>query len=322
MPFNLIDSTVFVFPGQGSQALMMGKDFFDEYDVSRDVFNEVDDALKFKLSDIIFGDNKKELLLTQNCQPAIMAVSMAILRAVEFKTGTSLSKLCFAAAGHSLGEYTALCASGCISIGETAKILQERGISMAKAALNIEGGGMVAIIDGSVNYVKSMLKDLFGEGEDVVIANDNSETQIVLSGTTSGIDKILSNYKYHNIRKAIKLDVAGPFHSHFMSEAKERMAEVLQHTTINPPLIPVVSNVSAQIETIPSEIKKNLIHQIDKPVRWRESINLLKEKGMKNMVEVGNGSVLSGLLSRNHPEIKTLSISKAHDPAVKEFFNL
>lgn len=297
----------FIFPGQGSQVVSMGKDFYDNFDVARKVFNEVDEALGEKLSNIIFNGPAEDLTATQNAQPALMCVSMAILRVLEQEAGMGIEEMCDFVAGHSLGEYSALCASGAISIADTARLLRVRGNAMAEAG-KAQGGSMAAIIGVDIETADAIAKKSV-EGDEVCqVANDNSIGQVVISGTESAIDRSLDIAKEMGAKRAIKLPVAGAFHSALMAPAKDKLKEALDNTSINMPNVSLLCNVKADIVTSPEDIRNSLVEQITGRVRWREILLKMHSEGVEKTVEIGSGKVLSGLTMKTVKEMGTASI--------------
>ncbi|QED23530.1 ACP S-malonyltransferase [Candidatus Deianiraea vastatrix] len=303
----MIKTTLFAFPGQGSQYIGMGKSVFENYKVSKDVFSEVDDALGYKLSNIIFGDNAEELTATYNAQPALMCVSIAVLRALEQETGKKIEEMCSIVCGHSLGEYSALCASGAITLHDTAKILAIRGKAMNEAAPK-GTGGMAAILGASDEQVEELIKKSTISGEVLVIANDNSSGQTVISGHIASIDKSIEVAKELGIKRAVKLPVSGPFHSPLMEKARLEMEKTLVDIRIREPKIPVIANFTATATTNPDEIRKLLALQVTGTVKWRESIMYVENLGYERLFELGAGKVLGGLTKRIAEKINAISI--------------
>lgn len=302
-------SRAFVFPGQGSQFVGMGKELADNFATAREVFEEVDDALGEKLSTIIFEGPMEELTLTQNTQPALMATSIAVSRIIEKESGSDISKLCSYVAGHSLGEYSALCAARAVSLSDTAKLLRIRGNAMAEA-VPAGKGGMAALIGVDFEQASQIAQEVSQYG-DCQAANDNGGGQVVISGKMEAIDKAVEIAPGLGARKAVKLPVSAPFHSNLMDPAAKIMQEALSNAQFSEPCVPLIANVTADIVTDTQEIKDLLVKQVTGMVRWRESILKLKSLNVENIVELGAGKVLSGLVKRIDKEISGSSIQSA-----------
>lgn len=288
---------LFMFPGQGSQFVGMGKEYFDSSAKARDVFLEVDDALSFKLSDLIFAGNDSDLTSTENAQVAIMTTSIAHLKVLE-EQGINVSGM---VAGHSLGEYTALCAAGVISLRDTAKLLWARGNAMKECAP--DGYGMLAVIGLNIQQIEELLTNLSTD-DFAEVANDNSEIQVVVSGLSATLDKVADLAKQAGAKRAIKLNVSGPFHSSKMAPAGEILAKVINDVKFNEPICPVICNFTGKQEI--NCFQDLLVKQISNRVRWRESILNAKEYGVTKAIEVGPGKVLTGLVKRICPEIEMI----------------
>lgn len=297
----------FVFPGQGSQTVGMGKDFYDNFDVAKEVFNEVDEALGEKLSDVIFNGPAENLTATQNAQPALMCMSMAVLRVLEKEAGKKIEDMCDFIAGHSLGEYSALCAGRAMTIGDTAKLLRVRGNAMAEAG-KAQGGSMAAIIGVDIETANEIAQKSKQGDEVCQVANDNSTGQVVISGTESAIDRSIEIAKEMGAKRAIKLPVSGAFHSELMAPAIDKLQEALDKTEVKMPVVPLLCNVKADLVTSPEDIKKSLIEQITGTVRWREILFKMEKEGVERIVEVGAGRVLSGLAMKTVKAVKPISL--------------
>lgn len=310
---------IFVFPGQGSQYVGMGKELADSFLEAKEVFQEVDDTLNQKLSDIIFSGSVEDLTLTENTQPALMATSIAVLRVLQKQSGKTLPQLCDFVAGHSLGEYSALCAAEAISLSETAKLLKIRGSEMQKA-VPAGLGGMAAVIGLSFADVEKLVEATNSEDTPIQIANDNSDGQVVVSGSAIAIDSAEAIAKDLGAKRYLKLPVSAPFHSSLMSPAAIAMDEALSIATVANPILPVIANVTAEQTQDASEIKDLLVKQVTGKVRWRESvINFAEKYGVSSSVEVGAGKVLSGLSKRINKEIEAFNIEKPEE--IENFIN-
>jgi [acyl-carrier-protein] S-malonyltransferase len=310
-------NTAFIFPGQGSQIVGMGKILYDNFVSSKEVFNEVDDALGIKLSKIIFEGPIDVLTLTENTQPAIMATSIAIVRAIEKELNKKIYTLCKFMAGHSLGEYTALCASGAISLSDTAKILQIRGKAMQEACTGLEVG-MAACLDTPIIKLNEILDYCKKEGV-VEIANDNTDSQVIISGEINAIDRVIAILKDMG-KKAIKLNVSAPFHSSLIIKASDVMRIELNKIQITSPNTPIIQNISVSPEIDPNIIKDNLVKQVASPVRWRETLEFLHKNNIDNLIETGPGKVLTGMLKRTNYNFSLLNLSSLEE--VNKFIEL
>ncbi len=298
-----------VFPGQGSQYIGMGKDFSNNFPVANSVYQEVDEVLNFSLSKLIFDGKIEDLTLTKNAQPAIMATSIAILKTLESE-GFKIKNTLFVA-GHSLGEYTALCAAGAMSLGDTANLLKMRGIFMQES-VPVGVGAMAAILGLDLNKVKTLINDISND-EICEIANDNEPNQVVLSGYRSTIEKVCNNAKSLGAKRAILLPVSAPFHCSLMLPAQKNMIDLISEVSLKKPIVPVISNISAIPTQNPEEIRENLIQQITGRVRWRESILYMSKFGVKKTYEIGPGKVLCNLIRRIANEIEQTNISTIED---------
>lgn len=310
----------FVFPGQGSQSPGMGQDLADAFQAAREVFQEVDDALGERLSRIIFEGPAETLTSTENAQPALMAVSMAVVRVLEREGGVDFSKKATLMAGHSLGEYSALAAARSLGIAETARLLRLRGRAMQRAVPEGEGG-MAALIGATAEQARDVCEEaamVRTEGqpdrrEIVELANDNGGGQIVISGQMGAIDRAIVIAKEKGIKRAVKLPVSAPFHCSLMRPAADEMAEALEKADVAAPVVPVVANVTAAKAVDPAVIRDLLVRQVTGTVRWRESVEAMAGMGIDHFVELGAGKVLSGLIRRIAPDATTASVGTVAD---------
>lgn len=286
----------FTFPGQGSQAVGMGKALADQFPTARAVFDEVDSALGEKLTAIIWDGPAETLQLTQNAQPALMAVSLATLRVLESEAGVNVGRDAAYVAGHSLGEYSALAAAGSLSISDTAKLLRTRGLAMQKA-VPVGKGAMAALLGMEYDAAKAVA-DEAAQGEVCEAANDNGGGQVVVSGDKAAVDRAVEIAKGKGAKRAMLLPVSAPFHCRLMQPAADAMAQALGGVTINAPAAPLVCNVLASAITDPDEIRKRLVEQVTGTVRWRESVAYMAAQGVTHFWEIGAGKVLSGLVKR------------------------
>ncbi len=289
-------TAAFTFPGQGSQTVGMGKALADAFPVAKAVFDEVDAALGEKLTAIIWDGPAETLQLTENTQPALMAVSIAALRVLEAEAGLSVARDAAFVAGHSLGEYSALAAAGSLSIADTARLLRTRGLAMQKA-VPVGDGAMAALL-GLDYEVAVAVADEAAQGQVCEAANDNSDGQVVVSGDKAAVDRAVEIAKAKGARRAMLLAVSAPFHCRLMQPAADAMAEALARVTVNRPVVPVVANVIAAPVSDPDAIRKLLVKQVTGTVRWRESVANMAAQGVTHFVEVGAGKVLTGLIKR------------------------
>jgi [acyl-carrier-protein] S-malonyltransferase len=305
----------FVFPGQGSQAVGMGKALAESYPQARVVFAEVDETLGQKLSVLMFDGPEAELTLTANAQPALMAVSLAVLRVLEAEAGLDLVRDAAFVAGHSLGEYSALAAAGSLSLMDAARLLRRRGLAMQEA-VPAGVGAMAALI--GLDYetgcaVAKQAAEELGSGAVCQIANDNGGGQVVASGSKAAVERAMEIAKTHGAKRSILLPVSAPFHCALMQPAADVMADALAKIQIHPPKVPVVSNVLAAPVQEPDDIRKLLVAQVTGTVRWRESVAFMASEGTTLFVECGAGKVLSGLLKRIADKATGVSIATPAD---------
>jgi [acyl-carrier-protein] S-malonyltransferase len=295
----------FVFPGQGSQSVGMGAELANAYPAARAVFDEVDAALDQKLSDLMFNGPLDTLTLTENAQPALMAVSLAVIRVLEAE-GLQLAAKVQCVAGHSLGEYSALAAAEALTIADAARLLKARGRAM-QTAVPVGQGAMAALL-GVGKDAAEKLAAAAAQGEVCQVANDNEPTQAVISGTKSAIDRAAELAKAHGVRRFMPLNVSAPFHCALMQPAADAMAEALAKVEIRRPVVPLYSNVLAAPISDPAEIRKRLVEQVTGTVRWRESIAAMAAAGVTDIYEIGSGKVLAGLAKRIVPTLQAMPL--------------
>jgi [acyl-carrier-protein] S-malonyltransferase len=300
-------SLAFIFPGQGSQSIGMGKSLADAFGAARQVFEEVDDALGEKLSRLMWQGEEADLTLTANTQPALMAVSLAAIRALEAEFGVKVASAS-CVAGHSLGEYSALAAAGAFTVADTARLLRKRGEAM-QAAVPVGKGAMASLI-GKVDV--ALAEEIAAEGAKAgvcVVANDNNVGNVVISGAAEGVAAAIEAAKARGVR-AILLNVSAPFHSPLMEPAARAMAEALDAVEIAPPAVPVIANITTKPTSAPSEIRRLLVEQVTGRVRWRESVVAMAESGVTRFVEIGAGKVLTGMVKRGAPDAEGLALNE------------
>lgn len=295
----------FIFPGQGSQFIGMGQDLAESFPEAKETFQAVDDALGQDLSAMMFSGDADELNLTENTQPALMAVSMAVVNVLK-ANGVALGDSCSFMAGHSLGEYSALTAAGALEISDTAKLLKIRGQAMQKA-VPVGEGSMAAILGLDFGDVQAIAQKA-NDANVCETANDNSVGQVVVSGSVNGVQAAVDLATEAGAKRAVILPVSAPFHCSMMAPAADTMKEALADANFNTPIVPIVANVTAKGESDPSDIRNLLVDQITGMVRWRESVLWMGENGVTEMVELGAGKVLSGLIRRINKEIACESV--------------
>ena len=307
-------TTAFIFPGQGSQAVGMGRNLAAAFPTARHVFDEIDDTLDQRLSRLMFEGPNTELMLTRNAQPALMAVSLAVIKVLEVEAKMDLGDACTYVAGHSLGEYSALAAARAIALPAAARLLRIRGEAMQEA-VPVGEGGMAALLGLDLSAVQSIAADAsnHSDGEVCEVANDNAPGQVVLSGSIAAVTRAIELASERGVRRAITLPVSAPFHCCLMKPAAEKVANELGNTVIVPPLVPLIANVSANEISDPETIRRLLVDQVTGMVRWRESVLYMVENGVDKLVEVGAGKVLGGLTRRINSDLSTLSLQDPED---------
>jgi [acyl-carrier-protein] S-malonyltransferase len=305
----------FIFPGQGSQSVGMGRDLAAAFAPARAVFEEVDEVLKQKLSKLMFEGPIEELTLTENAQPALMAVSLAVLRVLQVEGGLVLKEKAALVAGHSLGEYSALAAAGAFSVADTALLLKLRGQAMQRA-VPAGMGAMAALLGVDMEMAREICAEaeVGPNGKEVIgCANDNGGGQVVISGHKGAVDRAIELAKVKGVKRALLLPVSAPFHCALMAPAADAMAEAFANTPPRAPIVPLVANVTAAKVTDPGEIRDLLVAQVTATVRWRESVQEMAALGVDSFVELGSGKVLAGLVKRIAPEAATASVGSPAD---------
>jgi [acyl-carrier-protein] S-malonyltransferase len=304
-------TTAFVFPGQGSQAVGMGRALAEAFGAARHVLQEVDDALAQRLSRLMFEGPESDLTLTENAQPALMAVSMAALRVLEGEGGWKLGQKALFVAGHSLGEYSALAAAGALSLADAARLLKRRGLAMQRA-VPVGEGAMAALLGLDLPAAKEVA-EAAAEGEVCTCANDNAPGQVVVSGARTAVERAVKIAAEKGARRSLMLPVSAPFHCALMAPAAREMEEALGRIDLAPPVVPLVANVTAAPVSDPETIRRLLVEQVTGMVRWRECVRRLKADGATRLVELGAGRVLSGLVKRIDKDLETSAVGQPAD---------
>jgi [acyl-carrier-protein] S-malonyltransferase len=295
-----------VFPGQGSQAVGMGRDLAGAFRMARETFQEIDEALQQNLSRLMFEGPEADLVLTENAQPALMAVSLAVMRVLEREAGLDLRRHAAFVAGHSLGEYSALAAARSFSLADTARLLKRRGLAMQRA-VPVGTGAMAALIGLELDRVREVAEEA-AEGQVCAVANDNGGGQVVVSGDKAAVERAAELAKTKGAKHAVMLPVSAPFHCPLMAPAAREMEAALAQVRLDEPYVPLVANVTAAPVSDPDDIRRLLVEQVTGLVRWRESVLYMKDQGVDTFVEIGAGRVLSGLAKRIDRALATASI--------------
>lgn len=301
-------TTAFVFPGQGSQAVGMGRALADAFAAARLVFDEIDDALGQRLSRVMFEGPDAELTLTENAQPALMSVSIAVLRVLESEGGWKLSAKAAFVAGHSLGEYSALAAAGALRLGDAARLLKRRGRAMQRA-VPVGEGAMAALLGLDLSAAQEVAAAA-SEGEVCACANDNAPGQVVVSGAKAAVERAIKLAGERGARRSILLPVSAPFHCQLMAPAAREMGEALAEIALAPPVVPLVANVTAAPVSDPETIRRLLVEQVTGMVRWRECVLRLKAEGSDRLIELGAGKVLAGLAKRIDRDLEAIAVGQ------------
>jgi [acyl-carrier-protein] S-malonyltransferase len=306
----------FVFPGQGSQAIGMGCALAEAFPAARHLFDEVDEALSQRLSRLMFEGPESELTLTENAQPALMAASLAVVRVLEAEAGFDIARRGAFVAGHSLGEYSALAAARALTVGDAARLLKRRGQAMQRA-VPVGCGAMAALIGLDAETARTVAAEAACAGIDhdevCTLANDNAPGQAVVSGHRRAVERAIVLARGQGARRSVMLPVSAPFHSPLLAPAADAMAEALAKVGMRAPVVPLVANVTARPVEDPLEIKRLLVQQVTAVVRWRESVLFLADAGVEEVVELGAGRVLAGLVKRIAPDVATRSVAAPAD---------
>jgi [acyl-carrier-protein] S-malonyltransferase len=302
----------FIFPGQGSQAVGMGRGLAEAFASAREVFEEVDEAVSQKLSRLMWEGPEADLVLTENAQPAIMAASFAVIRVLAREAGLDFTRHARLVAGHSLGEYTALAAVGSFSLADAARLLKTRGQAM-QAAVPVGEGAMSALLGIEIEAAEAAAAEAAAEGGICVVANDNAPGQVVISGTKATVERAGEIAKTKGAKRAMMLAVSAPFHCPLMQPAADRMREALTQVTIRPPATPLIANVTAAETSEPETIRRLLVEQVTGRVRWRESVLAFRAAGVEMTVEAGGGKVLTGMVKRIDRELQTVTLDTPAD---------
>ncbi len=308
----------FIFPGQGSQAIGMGKALADAFTPARAVFEEVDDALSQRLSRVMWEGPESDLTLTENAQPAIMTASMAIIRILEQEARLDLARHARLVAGHSLGEYTALAATGALTLADAARLLKLRGRAMQQA-VPVGEGAMSALLGAEIEVAEQASREAVENAPEAesnpvcVVANDNAPGQVVISGTKAAVARAGEIAKAKGVKRVMALVVSAPFHCSLMQPAAEKMREALAQVTIRPPAAPIIANVTAAELSEPETIRRLLVEQVTGRVRWRESVSRFRGFGVDRTVEVGGNKVLTGMVKRIDRDLQTVTLDSAAD---------
>lgn len=301
----------FIFPGQGSQAIGMGGALAEAFGPAREVFQEVDDALGQNLFRLMQDGPEGDLVLTENAQPALMAVSMAVMRVLQAEGGVDLAKSAQFVAGHSLGEYSALAAAGALDLSDTARLLKRRGQAMQRA-VPVGEGAMAALLGLSLEDAAAVAEEA-AQGEVCSAANDNATGQVVISGASAAIDRAVDIAREKGSKKAMRLNVSAPFHCAMMQPAADEMRAALAEVTVRPPVVPLVANVTASAVSDPERIRELLVMQVTAMVRWRESVLYMKDQGVGSLHEIGSGKVLATMTRRIDREVTASAVNGPED---------